>query len=383
MKPVTLRGITWNHSRALPPLAACAQRFEELHPGVEVSWRKRTLHQFGHSALKPLCRRYDLLIIDHPMLGDAHRDGLLLELDGILPGELLEELEQNSVGASFASYRYEGRLYALPVDAAAPAASYRPDLMARAGRQLPRTWADLLSLASSGLVVMPGFHADVFLNLMALCVSRGSAVPYSDSELFQSGIAGAALEQFRELALRLPSCVWDLNPTALYELMAASDNYAYCPFAFTYSNYSRRDFAKNLLLFTNPVMLDEATPVRTILGGTGIAISRSCPHPELAAEFAAFVSAAKQQRSIYALSGGQPGHRSAWLDSTLNSITHGFFENTLDCMDRAHVRPRYPGYIALQGSAGPLVVDYLRHGGATAPVLDRIDALYRRSRRKL
>lgn len=382
MKPAVLRGMTWNHSRALPPLAACAQRFEELHPGVEISWRKRTLHEFGHSSLKPLCRRYDLLIIDHPMLGDAHRDDLLLDLDGMLSPELLADLEHNSVGASFPSYRYEGRLFALPVDAAAPAASYRPDLLARAGREVPRTWADVLSLASIGLVIMPGFHADVFLNLMALCATRGSAVPYSDEELFQPEIAARSLEQFRELTSRLPSCVWSLNPTALYELMASSGDYAYCPFAFSYSNYSRGDFAKNVLLFTNPVLLDEATPVRTILGGTGIAISRHCAHPELAAEFAAFVSAAKQQRSLYALSGGQPGHRAAWLDPTLNSITHGFFENTLDCMDRAYLRPRYPGYITLQNSAGPVVVDYLRHGGAIATVLDQINALYRRSRRK-
>lgn len=32
MSGLSLRGITWNHSRALPPLIAAAQGFEEQHP---------------------------------------------------------------------------------------------------------------------------------------------------------------------------------------------------------------------------------------------------------------------------------------------------------------------------------------------------------------
>ena len=67
--PITLRGITWNHSRALPLLVAAAQRFEELHPGISIQWEKRSLHEFGHQGLAPLCRENDLLVIDHPMLG--------------------------------------------------------------------------------------------------------------------------------------------------------------------------------------------------------------------------------------------------------------------------------------------------------------------------
>lgn len=34
MSGLSLRGITWNYSRALPPLVAAAQRFEEQHPQI-------------------------------------------------------------------------------------------------------------------------------------------------------------------------------------------------------------------------------------------------------------------------------------------------------------------------------------------------------------
>jgi multiple sugar transport system substrate-binding protein len=161
MSGVSLRGITWNHSRALPPLVAAAQRFEEQHPQVRIVWEKRSLDEFGHSGLTELARTYDLLIIDHPMLGDAHRDRNLVDLRPRLSAAELATLEADAVGACLKSYCYDDTLYALPVDAAAPAASYRPDLLERSGQQVPATWDQVIELARRGLVGMPGFPADI------------------------------------------------------------------------------------------------------------------------------------------------------------------------------------------------------------------------------
>src|ERR1700743_1610216 len=176
MSEIVLKGITWNHSRALPPLVAASQRYEELHPGVRIEWHKRTLHEFGHASLESLAERFDLLIIDHPMAGDAESSGALVDLLPHLSRAQFDDLATDSAGPSFASYQYHDRLYALPVDAAAPAASYRPDLFEQHNLSLPTSWSDLLALAAKGHVRMPGFPADLFLNFMGLCVSLGSEV---------------------------------------------------------------------------------------------------------------------------------------------------------------------------------------------------------------
>ena len=39
---IELRGITWNHTRGYLPMAATAQRFSEMHPGVSIHWEKRS-----------------------------------------------------------------------------------------------------------------------------------------------------------------------------------------------------------------------------------------------------------------------------------------------------------------------------------------------------
>ena len=378
---VILRGIAWNHSRAFPPLVATAQRFEELYPGVEIRWEKRSLHDFGHAGLSPLAQEYDLLIVDHPMMGAARGSGTLLDLGRLVDRSFIDELRLDSVGRSYESYVYEGRLLALPIDAAAPTASYRPDLLDRLGLQMPRTWDEVLDRARKKLVVMPGFHADVFLNFMSLYFSRTTDDPGSSLELNDSETARQCLDELRELAGYMPDVVYEWNPISVYEQMAATDQYAYCPFAFSYSNYSRAGFAKNPIVFAAPVLLSSGVPLSTVLGGTGIAISAGCGAVEAAVRYARHLAGAEWQRTLYGLSGGQPARLSAWCDETLNLISHRFFERTLETMKRAYVRPRHSGYIEFQEKAGVPIVQYLRSGGSSANVLEELKALWRQSQK--
>ena len=377
MKNLLLRGITWNHSRALPPLVAAAQRFEEHHPNVRILWEKRSLHEFGHTSLAELAHAFDLIVVDHPMMGEA--EDVLVNVRPMLSSADWEGLETDSAGRSFDSYIYEDALYALPIDAAAPAASCRMDLLEAVGLQVPTNWGELLDLARRKLARMPGFPADLFLNFMGMCVSRGSPVAAGDRELFDRTIALQCLEELRELASYMPSVIYDWNPIALYEQMASTDEFAYCPFAYSYNNYSRAGFAARQLRFSLPVRLACGAVMQTVLGGTGLAISTSCRAPELALDYSLYVAGTTCQSTLYGLSGGQPARRSAWQNPVLDQLTDGFFERTLPGIETAYVRPRYRGYIALQEQAGIPIVQYLRDGGLAVHALDKINCLFRNS----
>jgi multiple sugar transport system substrate-binding protein len=126
-----LRGITWGHSRGITPLLAAAQRYEELHPDVQIQWKKRTLQEFADFPIEKLTEEYDLLIIDHPWVGCAAATNCVLPLNEYLPSAYLKNQLDNSVGGSCESYNYNGGQWALAIDAAAPFASYRKDLMER------------------------------------------------------------------------------------------------------------------------------------------------------------------------------------------------------------------------------------------------------------
>ena len=101
---------------------------------------------------------FDLIVIDHPWAGFAFEKNLVLDLKPLLPPAVLNDCAQNSIGATFESYCYGGRLLALPIDAAAPAPSWRPDLLERAGVSVPATWPEAVALARRKLALIPGFQ---------------------------------------------------------------------------------------------------------------------------------------------------------------------------------------------------------------------------------
>jgi multiple sugar transport system substrate-binding protein len=116
-----------------------------------------------------------------------------------------------------------------------------------------------------------------------------------------------------------------------------------------------------------------------MLGGTGLAISAKCKHPEVAADYAKCGASPEIQRGIFFQSGGQPGHRAAWLDEANNVACTNFFRDTLPTLDRAFVRPRYNGYLNFQDHAGDPIHEFLRNGGNAGQVLDKVNELYRKS----
>ena len=378
---VSLRGISWNHSRAYPPLVAAAQRFEETHPGVDVRWSKRSLHEFGHTSVAALAREFDLLVIDHPSAGEVLAHGALLMLEDRLPLTWQKDLADHSVGESFASYVFDGHLFALPIDAASPVAACRKDLLDRLGVSIPSDWGEVMALARSGKVVIPGFHVDVLLTFLGICVSSGGCM-FSGNGVVQKEVGRSCLQMLRELATYVPEEAWNCNPIAVYEEMSLREDWVYCPFGYGYHNYSRPGFARHPLQFANLVSLPSGARLRGVLGGTGLAIATGCKNPELALEFSMYVASESCQRHIYLLSGGQSAHACVWKDETANLLSGNFFENTFESTQQAWVRPRYAGYIGFQERAGVPIVEYLRHGGSEDRVLETVDRVYRESHAK-
>ncbi len=369
METCNLTGITWNHTRGFLPVVACAQRFSELNPELSIEWQKRSLQAFADAPLAELAARFDLLVIDHPSIGEAAAHGLLLALDGHLPDAFLADQAAKSVGPSHASYFYEGHQYALAIDAATPVAGYRPDTLAP--DRLPRTWEDVLALARRGRVAVPAIAIDSLMHLFMFANALG-AEPFTTEEVIPQAAGVEALQLLRELVQLAAPGSLERNPIRTWQLLAESDTVCYCPFAYGYSNYSRVGYAAHVVQNCAPVSF-RGVPLRTTLGGAGLAISASCKRVPEALAFARYVASAEVQRTTYTLAGGQPGQRGAWLDPALNALTHDFFTATLQTLDGAWVRPRFPGFLAFQDRASALVYRYLADGGNEVEVLERMN----------
>ena len=375
-----LTGITWNHTRGLLPLLATAQRFMDARPDVTIRWERRSLQAFADFPIERLAESFDLIVIDHPFAGHAGARPVLVPLDAHLPAEFLADQAANSVGASYRSYEAGGHLWALPIDAATPVAAWREDLLARHGRGVPRTWDDLLDLARAGLVALPAIPIDSLMAFFMLGNAFGEDPCATGERVLGPEPGRQALEALRELVRCCDPACLDRNPIRTYEAMVASDDIAYCPFAYGYSTYARPDYTapRPPLRFGDLVELNGAR-LRSTLGGTGLAITRRCADLALAADYAAYCASPEVQRGLWVATGGQPGHRAAWLDPEADRLTGGYHADTLRALDEAWLRPRHHGYIPFQDEAGHVVHAYLREGGDPLSVLDDLDRLYRQS----
>ena len=147
MTATVLRGMTWSHPRGYDPLVACSALWK-AKTGVEVSWDKRSLQDFESYPVEQLAREYDLIVIDHPHVGQVTAEGCLSPLDVPDYAAQGEALAKASVGASYPSYRWQGRQWALPIDAATQVQAWRPDLIEAPAA----SWSAMLSLARRGQV---------------------------------------------------------------------------------------------------------------------------------------------------------------------------------------------------------------------------------------
>src|SRR5262249_32665877 len=138
------------------------------------------------------------------------------------------------------------------------------------------------------------------------------------------------------------------NPPRTLDLMSTTDEIAYIPLLFGYSNYARPGFRRHLVRFGGVPTIGGGEPRGGILGGAGVAISSRTKHPRPPAASAASVASPAVKPAFYFPAGGQPGYRTAWLDDAVNASSTDFFRDTLANLDRAYLRPRYNGFMAVQ-----------------------------------
>lgn len=375
---IVLNGITWGHSRGITPLLAVSQRYNELHPGVEIRWQKRTLQEFADFPIEKLTEQYDLLIIDHPWVGCAAATSCVLPLDEYLSADYLQDQLNNSVGYSHQSYNYENKQWALAIDAATPVASYRKDLFDKSNITVPQTWEELIALAKTGVVAVPAIPIDMLMNFYSFCIAHGQE-PFANEDTVIDETTGiAAIETMKELYSLLDKKMFNCNPIAVAELMSSTDDYWYCPFAYGYSNYSRTGYAKNLLCYNDVITFNDRK-IRTTIGGTGLAVSAFSKHQQVAIDFASMVVSGECQRTLYVQHGGQPGHRSAWQDADANHLTHDFFTKVLPAMDNGYVRPRYNGYLHFQDHAGAPLQQCIMENTNPVKALHTMNEIYQQS----
>lgn len=375
MSKVVLKGMTWSHPRGYDPMVACAQLFEE-QTGVAVQWEKRSLQDFETYPVEDLARAYDLIVIDHPHVGQITHEECLLPLD--VPGREGDRkaLKDGSVGASYPSYNADGRQWAFPIDAATQVQAYRPDALAKPAA----TWEEVIALAREGRVLLPLRPPHTLMTFYTLSANRGHPCRVEQGQLIDPATGAESFEMMREIAALVDPACFEMDPIAVLERMSAAESRIACvPLIYGYVSYAIAGFRDRLVKFTDIPAAGSRGPVGSALGGTGIAVSAFSPNPTEAIDFAYWVASAPIQRGLYASAGGQPGHAAAWEDDAVNLATADFYRGTRATLEGAWVRPRHDGYMPFQQQASDRLNAGLKGGEAAETVVADLNRMFAES----
>lgn len=374
---IELRGMTWSHPRGYDPMVACSAVWAE-RTGVHVVWEQRSLQDFESFPVEELARRYDLIVIDHPHVGQITKEGCLLPLD--VPSRETERdaLAAGSVGPSYRSYIWEGRQWAFPIDAATQVQAFVPERLEAA----PRTFEAVIALARRGQVALPLRPPHSLMVFYTLAAHLGHPCGGTTERFVDPEVGHEVWARMRELACLVDPGDRDRDPIAVLERMSQPDSALACaPYIYGYVSYAWEGFRPRRIRFADIPVIDGQGPTGATLGGTGIAVSTHTTHPAEALDFAYWIAGAEVQRGPYAAAGGQPGHAAAWEDADVNQAAAGFYEKTRATLEGSYLRPRHDGYMAFQAEASERITGALGSKDEAKSVVDDLEKLWRASLR--
>ncbi len=372
---IILNGMTWSHRRGHAPLFACSELWRRK-TGVEIRWDKRSLQDFEAYPVQELARRYDLIVIDHPHVGQVARENCLAPFDAAGPSRrqggarscerrpVLRELRMARAAMGAADRRGDA------------GAAWRPDLVASP----PALWDEAVDLARRGMVLFPLRPPHSLMVLYTLSGNLGRPCSVEGPDLIDAEAGAEAFERISELAALIDARCFAMDPIDVFEAIADPDSrFACAPLIYGYVSYAEDGFRARRIGFADIPALGSNGPVGSTLGGTGIAVSALGAHEEAAADFAYWVASADVQAGLYAASGGQPAHAAAWESDAVNAPVAGFYRATRQTLEGSWLRPRHDGYMPFQDAAARLLNEALQSGSRAGETVGRINALFRAS----
>lgn len=374
-------GLTWDHPRGFEPLDAAARNLEAQGEDLRIRWHKQPLEGFESHPIEDLANRYDLVVVDHPCVGEVAAQECFIPFDSLFSKEECEVWNWTTVGPSYASYHYAGKQWALPLDAATQVCAVNPEIIEE--DLWPHTWSDVLDLSDQYPISLSLAGPHALLSFFSICAGiAGEENRSAQDEIFNDDVCLQGYEVLTAIYKQSVKGHLNDNPIALLDCMSSSREIALCPLIYGYVNYASETRASGYkqLVFIDAPRLTAQLKARSTIGGTGLAVSRKTKVTEPLLDHIRYLMSPAYQVDFAPNHGGQPSSEKAWRDPGVNSRVSQFYSNTLETMSNGWVRPCYKGYVEFQAEGSTFLRGALSAGSTPDTVIKKIKAMFNESR---
>lgn len=381
---VTLVGATWQHQRGYRPLYATAAAYSQVRPGVRIAWESFEWDELLEVQRKELLAnsgKYDLLMIDHPWLGEYVSKDWLIPVHDVFDAPTVREIQDDTPTKVLESYLFNGRLWALPFDASTQVFYYRRDVLENIGQQVPQDFDALQEIAqlihnppSMYGIGLPlrSFHAfDVFLSVFT--AFGGQLFDEEGRWLYSS-------EPGEQALLTLSSMLKFSHPRSLawgpWQSGNAIENggtICFAPINYGYISF-RSDCRQSSQVGVTMVPKVRETQKRSsVLGGVGLAVAKATAHPKECADYCKFSMDRSVIEKFIATSCWQPGRKSILTNNRWDEFSGGFFGTLMHSIEFSYLRPRFDGWQTVEVECGEVISRFLRGEISSRQVLKAMD----------
>jgi multiple sugar transport system substrate-binding protein len=295
---------------------------------------------------------YDLIMMDTIWLPKFAAAGWLLDLsDRVGSADLADFLPAHIEGS-----RYDEKLYRMPIRSDAGLLYYREDLLSQVGAKPPETFNDLIEaskkLQSSGAVpwgyVWQGRQYEG-LSAMFVEVLVGSGGFWIDPDTLEVGLdRPETVEAIDFLRSTLAQHVSPPGVTTYQEEEARrlfqSGDAAFMrnwPYALPLINGEESEIAGKVGI--KPMVHAPNQKSAGALGGWGLGIAKSTPHPDEAWKLVEYYTGAEAQRQLALRNGYLPTRRAIYTDPQVVQ-KYPYFRDMLNVAETAVLRPPVAQY---------------------------------------
>ena len=403
-----LTGLTWDHPRGYAPLIGGASEYERLNPGLTIRWDRRTLREFRPTSVDHLAAIV-ALYRPGPM---AHIPTYIAAKDGRRDISYLHPRLEPILNSTYGIIVYQEQAVEqarrclqcqlnIMIDPSicilcsgcvdiCPYDCISMEGLSRVVKGDPmhigtETWtggADMIideeKCIRCGLCIVrcPTDAISLFFTLSA---NLGHPIAEASDIFIEEAIGREVLDRLHALISAAHPNSIDWNPVQVYDFMVSTSDAIYCPYGFGYSNYSRPDMPLRLKFADAPAAGPRGC-AGTMLGGTGVAISKKSTQQQKGIEYAKWLVSRQHQCGTYFRKGGQPANLTAWTDPAVDSAAGGFFSGTVQTLQTAYLRPRFDGFVRFFESAGIEINKCLRGQTNDAGLIVSLNAQYARQR---
>ena len=340
-------------------LNALIRGFEERNPDIRIKDEALPSstdeqHQFYAINLEGRSSDFDVYAIDVIWVQEFARAGWLRDLSHILPPKNRDDFFQGSIEAAV----YRGKVYAIPWYIDAGILYYRKDLLEKYGLSPPKTWSDLVRIASEVLRKEPHLYGFIWqgkqyeglvCDVLEYFHSNGGDILKDGQVVIDSPENIEALGFMRDLIYK-----YRVTPVLVTTMIEEPTRHIF--------GKGKALFMRNWPYAWNIFEADDS-PVKgkvgvsilpafsghrssPTLGGWHLGINPYSKHPEMAERFIEFLTSSEAQKALSLTIGYKPTLKALYKDSDLIRA-QPFTASLYDAFEHASPRPVTPFYMMI------------------------------------